>query len=245
LWWKEPWRFELQKWLIKGWFEMLDWGVNRNRKLIWSCAGVLTLAIILSFGAGVATGNSEAIAATGAMAVSPRSAAELSPRETEIETRFGAQDKAQTQESGAISILSSAGAFAFVLCLAALATLLVSYFMKYRRLPILGKKRELPHTRVRVLESIPLGQRRFLTLVEAGGEVHMLGMTPVQVNYLAKLSGNSVSEAAEEPRPKPAAKRATHPPSLIQQLAGEGSNGVSAGNFEEQYKQLRAMLGGK
>ena len=33
--------------------------------------------------------------------------------------------------------------------------------------------------------------------------------------------------------------------SLIQQLAGEGSNGVSAGNFEEQYKQLRAMLGGK
>jgi flagellar biogenesis protein FliO len=96
-----------------------------------------------------------------------------------------------------------------------------------------------------VLESIPLGQRRFLTLVEVGGEVHLLGMTSVQVNYLTKLPGKSASEAIEEPRPKPVAKRATHPPGLIQQLAGEGSNGLSAGNFEEQYKQLRAMLGGK
>jgi len=207
-----------------------------------SCAWILTM--VLMWGIGSAAGNATATAPTETKAVSSRS--ELSPRETEIESRYGAQESSEYQESGALPILSGAGAFAFVLCLAALATLLVSYYMKYRRLPALGKKREMPRARVKVLESIPLGQRRFLTLVEADGEVHLLGMTPAQVNYLTKLPGRQGSEEAlEEQRSKVTAKRAMQPPSLMQQLTGKGVNGRSTENFEEQYKQLRSMLGGK
>jgi flagellar biogenesis protein FliO len=200
--------------------------------------------MVLMWGIGSAAGNTKATAPTETKALSSRS--ELSPRETEIESRYGVQESSEYQESGALPILSGAGAFTFVLCLAALATLLVSYFMKYRRLPALGKKREMPRVRVKVLESIPLGQRRFLTLIEADGEVHLLGMTPAQVNYLTKLPGRQGSEEAlEEQRSKVTAKRAMQPPSLMQQLNGKGVNGRSTENFEEQYKQLRSMLGGK
>lgn len=207
-----------------------------------SCAWILMMVLML--GIGFAAGNTETASVGETQALSSRS--ELSPRETEIESRYGEQEKSEYPESGALPILSGAGAFAFVLCLTALATLLVSYYMKYRRLPVLGKKREVPRARVRVLESIPLGQRRFLTLVEVDGEVHLLGMTPAQVNYLTKLPGRQGSEEAmEEQRTKVTAKRAMQPPSLMQQLTGKGANGRSTENFEEQYKQLRQMLGDK
>jgi len=71
-------------------------------------------------------------------------------------------------------------------------------------------------------------------------------MTPAQVNYLTKLPGRQgAEEALEEQRSKVTAKRAMQLPSLMQQLNGKGVNGRSTENFEEQYKQLRSMLGGK
>lgn len=143
------------------------------------------------------------------------------------------------------------GAFLFVVCLAALCSIGAAYFMRGKTIPWLNRLQDRGgSSSVRVLESIPLGQRRYLTVIDIGGEKHLLGLTASSIQYLTRIppaestgaargsaTGLPVSSAEQASSgllpPEPAPGRET-PPST-----------VPVGTFEEEYRKLKARLSGK
>ena len=69
-----------------------------------------------------------------------------------------------------------------------------------RRLMVRGLNTGANAAQLRTLATLPLGERRYLTLVEVGGEKLLLGVTPSNVNLLAR----DVKLHADAHSPKPA-----------------------------------------
>lgn len=142
------------------------------------------------------------------------------------------------------SLLSAAGAFLFVLCLAAFGAYGVSSMMKGRRFGFLNRKRAPKYERVSVLETVSLGQKRYLAVVEAGGELHLLGLGPAQVNYLTKLPSKTPLEK-EAVREETGGSQTSPHPRLRDRLVEPSIPVADAGSFQSHYEQLRARLNRK
>ncbi len=148
------------------------------------------------------------------------------------------------------------GAFLFVVALAALGALGVSYWMKGKVWPWAWKKGGLgarSHQPIEVLESIPLGQRRYLTVIDIGGEKHLLGLSPGSIQYLTRLSDAAAAAYASERKmekdtfeEEPVSKRSVRGSSRESaEPPAEPKSPTIPGTFEEEYRKLKARLGGK
>lgn len=148
------------------------------------------------------------------------------------------------------------GAFLFVLCLAALCALGAAYFLRGKTwLWLKNGKSTQAHCPIRVLESIPLGQRRYLTVIDIGGEKHLLGLSPSAINYLTKLSPAASAEFQKKP-PSDDIRHGEEATGIKRDISDQEDFGLSAppgetpsvpkpGTFEEEYRKLKARLSGK
>lgn len=143
------------------------------------------------------------------------------------------------------SLLSVSGAFVFVLCLAVFAALGASYFMRGKRLGLRKRGAQSRQGRLLVLETVPLGQKRHLTVVEVGGERHLLGLGPGQVNYLTKISSPPETISARKESRDTRAFRPSPASGLIHKLVKPNHSPLQGSSFESQYEQLKAKLNGK
>ena len=74
----------------------------------------------------------------------------------------------------------------------------------------------LGHTRqIQVLESVPLGEKRMLTLVEVAGQRLLLASSPGSVSLLKELPAHSQPQSNVEPA-APAARKSENPATFNQ-----------------------------
>ncbi len=91
------------------------------------------------------------------------------------------------------SAAKAIGATVFIIGLILGAMTLLKRYMPYRFGP-------LGHTRqIQVLESVPIGEKRMLTLVEVGGQRLLLASSPGNVTLLKELPAHSEARASVEP----------------------------------------------
>lgn len=186
----------------------------------------------------------------------------LSPTTTLVTAKanmqpLGVPDNSPTLPEGS-SWTSMFGAFLFVLSLAALGAMGVSYWMRGKLWPWPLKRFGLraPVQRpIQVLESIPLGQRRYLTVIDIAGEKHLLGLSPGGISYLTRLSAEAAAAYAAAPKANgesyveeilPERKRPfPRSPLESETSSAEPKQIPASGTFEEEYRKLKSRLSGK
>lgn len=108
----------------------------------------------------------------------------------------------------ALPLIKSVGGAGLVLCL------ILGCFLLFKKYAPQYLKKESSRKMLRMIETLPMGEKRSVAVVQAGSRTLLLGNTPGRITLLATLADTPAEDRPLPPKAEPKPKDAPHPASF-------------------------------